>query len=242
MAFSKQGIQKGLMAGAAMMAGTAAASPRLGGSGHELGPALKTEGGDFLGYLAAAALGALNLGLIVEDDLLEVFVAFGTMVFEDGHSQTPFLFHYNKGVGGKAIQMRKREKHQTPSIKSQINSNIQCPKNTNGSCAGGFEPWMIGILNLFGIWDLVLGISTFRYALSILTLAPPETFLKTLASPLTLPITFTALAGRTSLPRLTGVGPKKMQKAPPVGQYPRSPTSTTSRASFSREDFTGMAK
>jgi hypothetical protein len=102
MAFSEQGIQKGLMAGAAMMAGTAAASPRLGGSGHELGPALETEGGDFLGYLAAAALGALNLGLIVEDDLLKVLVAFGTMVFEDGHSQTPFLFHYNKGVGRKA--------------------------------------------------------------------------------------------------------------------------------------------
>jgi hypothetical protein len=30
MAFSEQGIQKGLMAGAAMVAGTTAASPRLG--------------------------------------------------------------------------------------------------------------------------------------------------------------------------------------------------------------------
>jgi hypothetical protein len=86
MAFSEQGIQKGLMAGAAMMAGTAAASPRTGRSGHELGPALKTEGGDFLGHLAAAALGTLNLGLIVEDDLFKILVAFGAMIFEDGHS------------------------------------------------------------------------------------------------------------------------------------------------------------
>jgi len=102
MAFSEQGIQKGLMAGAAMMAGTAAASPRTGRSGHELGPALKTEGGDFLGHLAAAALGTLNLGLIVEDDLFKILVAFGAMIFENGHSQTPFLFYYNKGVGRKA--------------------------------------------------------------------------------------------------------------------------------------------
>jgi hypothetical protein len=56
------------------------------------------------------------------------------------------------------------------------------------------------------------------YAFSILTLAPSATFLKTLASAVIFPITFTALAGRTSFPRLTGVGPKKMQKALPLGQ------------------------
>jgi hypothetical protein len=56
------------------------------------------------------------------------------------------------------------------------------------------------------------------HAFSILTLAPSATFLKTLASAVIFPITFTALAGRTSFPRLTGVGPKKMQKALPLGQ------------------------
>jgi hypothetical protein len=58
----------------------------------------------------------------------------------------------------------------------------------------------------------------FSSACSIFTLAPEDTFLKTLASPKTFPITLTALAGRTSFPRLMGVGPKKMQKALPVGQ------------------------
>src|SRR5262249_9285988 len=54
--------------------------------------------------------------------------------------------------------------------------------------------------------------------LSIVTRVPPRTFLKILRSPSSLPTTFTALAARHSLPRLTGVGPKKMQNAWPGGQ------------------------
>ena len=54
--------------------------------------------------------------------------------------------------------------------------------------------------------------------LSMVTRVPARTFLNTVASPLTRPITFTALAGRISSPRLAGVGPKKMQNAWPGGQ------------------------
>jgi hypothetical protein len=50
------------------------------------------------------------------------------------------------------------------------------------------------------------------------TLVPDATFLKTVASPSIRPTTFTGLAGRTSSPRLAGVGPKKMQNAWPGGQ------------------------
>ena len=56
------------------------------------------------------------------------------------------------------------------------------------------------------------------HARSIFTRSPLRTFLNTLGSPVTLPKTLTALAGRISLPRLMGVGPKKMQKALPGGQ------------------------
>ncbi len=56
------------------------------------------------------------------------------------------------------------------------------------------------------------------HARSIFTRSPLRTFLKTLGSPVTLPKTPTALAGRISLPRLIGVGPKKMQNALPGGQ------------------------
>jgi hypothetical protein len=77
-----------------------------------------------------------------------------------------------------------------------------------------------GIFNPFDNSAFPISNSAFKkpYAFSILTLAPSATFLKTLASPVIFPITFTALAGRTSFPRLTGVGPKKMQKALPLGQ------------------------
>ncbi len=39
-----------------------------------------------------------------------------------------------------------------------------------------------------------------------------------------------------------GVNPKKMQKAEPCGQYPRSPSSTTSRALSSKGAETAMGK
>jgi hypothetical protein len=48
-------------------------------------------------------------------------------------------------------------------------------------------------------------------------------FLNTRTFPATLPTMLTALAARISFPWLAGVGPKKMQKALPGGQWPSSP-------------------
>ena len=79
------------MTGAAMVAGATAASPRFGRRGDELGPALEAESGDLLAHFAAVALGALDFWFSVEDDFLEVLVAFRAVVFKDGHSRTPFF-------------------------------------------------------------------------------------------------------------------------------------------------------
>jgi len=79
------------MTGTAMVAGAAAASPRFGRRGDELRTALEAESRDFLTNLAAVALGAMDFGFIVEDDLLEVLVAFGAMVFKNRHSRAPFF-------------------------------------------------------------------------------------------------------------------------------------------------------
>jgi len=73
-------------------------------------------------------------------------------------------------------------------------------------------------------------------------LAPSLAFRKTLGSDKIFPIILTALAARISSPRLAGVGPKKMQKACPGGQYPSSPAETTSLAPCSDPVLTGMAK
>jgi hypothetical protein len=83
--------QNRLMAGTAVMAGAAAASSRFGRRGHEFRPALEAEGGDFLVHFAALALGTLDFGFIVEDDLLKVLVALGTAVFKNRHSRSPLL-------------------------------------------------------------------------------------------------------------------------------------------------------
>ena len=91
------------MAGTAMVAGTAAASARFGRSGDKLRPALEAESGDFLAHFAAVALRALDFSLVIEDDLFEVLVAFGAVVFKNRHSRSPFLFNYNKGMGRKAM-------------------------------------------------------------------------------------------------------------------------------------------
>ena len=79
------------------------------------------------------------------------------------------------------------------------------------------------------------------HARSMSTGAPDGTRLRTVGSPCIRPITVTGLAGRISSPLLMGVGPKNMQKALPGGQYPRSPSSTTS-CPISSPAATGMAK
>jgi hypothetical protein len=86
MEFPTQKRQYKLMTGTAMVAGAAAASSCFGGRGDKLGTALEAESRDFLGHFAVLALGALDFGLIIEDDLFEVLVTFGAVVFEDGHS------------------------------------------------------------------------------------------------------------------------------------------------------------
>jgi hypothetical protein len=91
MEFPNQKHQYKLMTGAAMVVGATAASARFGGRGDELGPALEAESGDFLAYFAAVALGTLDFWFTVEDDLLEVLVAFGAMIFKYGHSRAPFF-------------------------------------------------------------------------------------------------------------------------------------------------------
>jgi hypothetical protein len=79
------------MAGTAMMAGAAAASPRFGGRGDKLGTALEAESRDFLAHFAVVAFGALDFGFVVEDDFFEVLVAFRAVVFENRHSRAPFF-------------------------------------------------------------------------------------------------------------------------------------------------------
>ena len=79
-------------------------------------------------------------------------------------------------------------------------------------------------------------------AFSMVIFAPSIAFRKTLGSDETFPTILTALAARISSPRLAGVGPKKMQKALPGGQYPSSPAVTTSLAPFSCLALTGMLK
>ena len=72
-------------------------------------------------------------------------------------------------------------------------------------------------------------------------LFPHYPLVNTRGSPSTHPKTFTGLAGLISSPLLAGVGPKKMQKALPGGQNPRSPISTTSMGS-SASTSTGIEK
>ncbi len=67
-----------------MMAGTAATSAGIR-SGDKLGPALETEGREFLVYLTGLAPGALDPGVCLENNLLEIVLATLTMVFENGH-------------------------------------------------------------------------------------------------------------------------------------------------------------
>jgi hypothetical protein len=91
MEFPRQKHRCKLMTGTAMVAGATAASPRLGGRGDKLGTALEAESRDLLAHFAVVALGALDFGFIVEDDLFKILVAFGAMVFKNRHSRTPFF-------------------------------------------------------------------------------------------------------------------------------------------------------
>ena len=94
------------MAGTAMVAGTAAASARFGRRGDKLGPALEAESGDFLAHFAAVALGTLDFGFSVEDDLLEVLVAFGAVVFKNRHSRSPLLLFKRTAIPPRAGLLR----------------------------------------------------------------------------------------------------------------------------------------
>jgi len=73
------------MTGAAVMAGTTAAS-RGTGSSNEFGSALEAEGRDLLVYFPALTFRALDSGLAVENDPLEIFPAFFTMIFINWHN------------------------------------------------------------------------------------------------------------------------------------------------------------
>ena len=143
------------------------------------------------------------------------------------------------GPGGMPRSQARREiQGKSPAPARRIGTSAPfCGKKANPLSADPIQPMLMSITPFWpsptiaflktGRWQSI-SFQSFKnskpleflmdYAFSSLTLAPEGTFLKTLASPETLPITLTALAGRTSLPRLIGVGPKKIQKALPVGQ------------------------
>ena len=68
------------------------------------------------------------------------------------------------------------------------------------------------------------------------------TISKSCGSPRIFPMTLTADAGTILLELLIGVTPKKMQKADPGGQYPKSPISTTSFDVSSNGELIGIEK
>lgn len=80
------------------------------------------------------------------------------------------------------------------------------------------------------------------YPFLTLIFAPEEIDLKTMGSPEIWPNILTGLYARGLSFLLTGVDPKNMQNAFPMGQYPRSPISTSSLASGSCSKCTGMVK
>jgi hypothetical protein len=73
------------VAGAAVVTGTAAAALGTGGS-HKFGSTLEAEGRDLLAYFPSLTFRAFNLGLAVENDLLELFLAILAMIFKNWHN------------------------------------------------------------------------------------------------------------------------------------------------------------
>jgi hypothetical protein len=78
------------VAGAAVVAGTAAAALGTGG-GHELGSTLEAEGRDLLAYFPALTFRAFDFSLAVENDLLKLFLAIFAMIFKNWHKLLLFL-------------------------------------------------------------------------------------------------------------------------------------------------------
>jgi hypothetical protein len=82
------------------MAG-APTAPLGAGSSHELGSAFEAESRHLLADFSAPAFGALDFGLAVENDLLEIFLAFFTMIFKNWHIPLLFLIISAAGREGK---------------------------------------------------------------------------------------------------------------------------------------------
>jgi hypothetical protein len=78
------------VAGAAVVAGTAAAALGTGG-GHEFGSTLEAESRNLLAYFPALTFRAFDLSLAVENDLLELFLAIFAMIFKNWHKLLLFL-------------------------------------------------------------------------------------------------------------------------------------------------------
>jgi hypothetical protein len=96
------------VAGAAVMAGTTAASLGTGG-GHELGSALEAERRNLLAYFSALTFRAFDLSLAVENDLLELFPAIFAMIFKNWHKLLLSLIISGPGrehKGEKKLQVR----------------------------------------------------------------------------------------------------------------------------------------
>jgi hypothetical protein len=118
------------VAGAAVVAGTAAAALGTGG-GHELGSTLEAEGRDLLAYFPALTFRAFDFGLAVENDLLELFLAIFAMIFKNWHNL--LLFNYIRaGRGRQEGEKEQREKRLAPSEKAEIKKGtLQVKAATN---------------------------------------------------------------------------------------------------------------
>jgi hypothetical protein len=85
-----------LVAGTAMMAGATAASSRLGGSGDKFWSAFETKSGNLFLDLAAAATGALNFAILIENDLFKFVATFLATKLKNRHSGTPLVYYSKK--------------------------------------------------------------------------------------------------------------------------------------------------
>ena len=93
-----------LVASAAVMAGATAASSGFGGGGDKFGSALEAESGNLFLDLTAIAARALNLAILIENDLFKIVPAFLAMKFENRHKHTPFSIITNNQGKATGIQ------------------------------------------------------------------------------------------------------------------------------------------
>ncbi len=213
------------------MAGTAV-PPTASGAGRSSGthsaagsslvaPTFEPEHGQYAADLFRMALRAGDAFIASKDERLELLVTFFAFKLVDGH---PNYLQRCRRVQSFSKNHRRRPRRcnpqraislRTASGKRRGGCRFVSPHMRRNARGFGSSPPGISIPERFS------GDSPQRvhqvFSLSRMR-APGRTCLNATGSPSTFPTTFTALAGLISSPRLAGVGPKKMQKALPVGQ------------------------